>query len=365
VTVPARAHIRARARLGALARAALTSQSTFVLFLCAALFVVLWCYDPRVAGSRNLANIASNMWPLFVLALGQMCVLLVAGIDLSQTTIMAFASVVGAAVMTSGVNPELFAKSPLWGWCLSAQGGLLAGSVFAVPAAALVMGAVGAFAGCLNGLCVARLAMPPFMVTLVAMIFLEGFAVYLTRSENIMDLPGAFVAIGKGGVGIATWALLVAVVTGIAAYVVLTRTVLGKWIYATGRNPRAAAISGVPVARVTVLAYTLSGLCAALAAILYSARLEAGRPTLGKNLLLDVIGAVVIGGVSLFGGKGTVLGALLGVLFFALLANALSIFNLSFYMTDIVKGGVILLAATLDIARTRFPQHGRFFGERR
>ncbi len=347
-----------------LAHAAFASQSVFVLCLSAALFIVLWCYDPRVAGSRNLANLASNMWPLFILAVGQMCVLLVAGIDLSQTMIMALASVAGAAVMTAGVNPELFAKSPLWGWCLSGQGGPLAGSAFAVPAAVAVMCAVGAFAGCVNGLCVARLAMPPFMVTLVAMIFLEGFAVYLTKSENIMNLPAAFIAIGKGGAGIATWALLVAVVAGIAAYVMLTRTVIGKWIYATGKNPRAATISGVPVARVTVLAYTLSGLCAALAAVLYSARLEAGRPTLGKNLLLDVIGAVVIGGISLFGGKGTVLGALLGVLFFALLANALSIFNLSFYMTDIVKGGVILLAASLDIARTRFAQHGRFFGER-
>ena len=321
----------------------------FILFLSLFYFFVLWLFIPRITGTRNLANLSSNMWPLLTLVIGQMFVLIVGGIDLSQTSIMAVTSVLGAMVMSSRLDPRLFEKNALWGTVLSENGGLLGGSAWALPVGISAMLLTGALIGLLNGLSVAKLKMPPFMVTLVSMFFFSGLAIYLTRSENIMYLPEGFIAIGRGSAG----SFFVALVLAVLAWLVLSRMVLGKWLYAVGMNIRTALISGVPTNKVIILAYVFSGFCAATGSILYSARLEMGRPTLGDNLLLDIIGAAVIGGISLYGGKGKVIWAVYGVLFFTILANSLNRMNLDFYTVNIVKGCVILLAALLDVTRVR------------
>lgn len=325
----------------------------FVLYLSVAYFLLLWPFIPEIASWRNLGNILSNMWPLLVIAIGQMLVLIIGGIDLSQTSIMAFASVVGAVIMTSSVDPVLFEKSPLWGWALSPAGGPLGASALAAPLGILAMLACGALIGALNGVSVAKFSMPPFMVTLVSMIFFSALAIWLPMSENIMHLPAAFVAVGGGGLGAIPYAMLIALGVAALAHLMLSRTVLGRWLYATGTNAKTALVSGVPTARVIVLAYVFSGLCAAVGSVLYSARLEQGRPTLGSNLLMDVVGATVIGGTSLFGGKGKVAWTVFGVLFFVLLSNSLNLLSLSFFTVTIVKGAIILLAALLDVTRTR------------
>jgi ribose/xylose/arabinose/galactoside ABC-type transport system permease subunit len=145
------------------------------------------------------------------------------------------------------------------------------------------------------------------------------------------------------------------IVGGLAAviHVVLTRTLGGRWLYATGLNARAARISGVPVGRVVVCTYVASGALAAVASILYTARLETGSPTLGREILLDVIGATVIGGTSLFGGRGKVLWTTMGVLLFTLISNTLNLIGLGDDRAMIVKGCAILLAAALDWVRHR------------
>ncbi|PIE81999.1 MAG: hypothetical protein CSA11_02470 [Chloroflexi bacterium] len=340
-------------RIKAWTRRILLSEN-FVLYLSIAYFLVLIPFIPRIASGKNLANVFSNMWPLLILAIGQTFVLLLAGIDLSQTSIMAMASVIGGIIMTSQVNPVLFEKSPLWGVLLTEAGGPLGGSPWAAPVGILAMVLAGSLIGLLNGISVAKFKMPPFMVTLVSMIFFSGFAIYLTKSENVTHLPDAYIAIGKGQIGFVPYSFILAGILALVAHFLLTRTVLGYWFYGVGRNVRTSLVSGIPTDRVMILAYVFSGFCAALAAVLYSARLEGGRPTLGQNLLLDVIGATVIGGVSLFGGKGKIQWALYGVLFYTLLANSLNLLNLSYFTINIVKGGVILLAALLDVLRTRF-----------
>ena len=332
---------------------AVVLSNHFILVLTVLFFLVMWGIYPHMAGRRNLANLLSNTWPLLALVLGQMFVLIVGGIDLSQTSIMAVASVLGAMVMATSLEPTRFAHNPLWGVLISEQGGWLSGSPWAVPVAVLSFVVAGASIGLLNGLAVAKLRMPPFMVTLVTMSCFSGLAIYLTQSENVRPLPDSFIAIGKGTLGPISPPMLIVVVLALLAFVVLDRSILGRWFYAVGQNAETAKISGVPTKRVIVLAYAFSGLCAAVGAILYSARLEAGRPTLGRNLLLDVIGAAVIGGISLFGGKGKVLWAVYGVLFFVVLDNSLNKMPLDFYSIDIIKGAVILLAALLDALRTR------------
>jgi len=359
-------NVTARARLGrlmnALLRRVLLSDS-FVLFLAVAYFLVLWVFVPRLGSARNLSNLSSNIWPLFVLVIGQMFVLIIGGIDLSQTSIMAIASVCGALLMTSGLDPALFARNPLWGVLISEQGGPLAGSVAAVPIGILAMLAIGALIGLANGVAVAKCRMPPFMVTLVSMFFFSGLAIFITRSENVTNLPAGFLAIGqsyighvpagRSSVGLMPYSFFAGVALASIAWFVLGRTIAGRWFYAVGMNRRAAAVSGVPTDRVIVFAYTISGFCAALGSVLYSSRLGAGRPTLGANVLLDVIGAAVIGGISLYGGKGKVRWAFYGVLFFVVLDSSLYMLNLRFYTVNIVKGVVILMAALLDVLRNR------------
>src|SRR5688572_17659729 len=307
----------------------------FVLFLSAAEFLIFAVTAPGFASRGNLWNIFISALPLLLLATGQTIVLITAGIDLSITATVGLSSIVGALVM-------------------SGDHGWLASHPFAAPAAVAAMLATGAFVGFLNGVCIAWLRMPAFMVTLTAMMFFSGFAIWLAKktvnAESIYNLPPAFLMIGsKPWIGAA-----LALVATLIAHVLLSRTLLGRWFYAVGHNPRTSLVSGVPVSSVVVSAYVISGLFAALASILLTATLETASPNHGKAILLDVIGAAVIGGTSLFGGKGKILWTIYGVLFLSLLGNGLNQLNFSDFMITIIKGSVILLAALLDRWRTQF-----------
>lgn len=326
----------------------------FIFFLSVVVFICLIPIIPEIAGIRNLTNLSSNFWPLFILAIGQMFVLILGGIDLSQTSTMALTSVVGAMLITESTNNILLQDSPFWNILISSDGGILAGNYFTTPLGVIVMLIVGSIIGCFNGIAVAKFKMPPFMVTLVTMIFFSGLAIYLTQSENVMGLPSSFVAIGRGKYGILSYSMGIAITFGLVSHFILGRTVFGKWFYSVGKNLKTSIVSGIPTNRIIILSYVISGFSAAMASILYSARLGGGRPTLGQNQLLDIIGAVVIGGVSLFGGKGKVIWAFYGVLFFILLSNILNMLNISFFTINMVKGIIILLASLLDVTRSRF-----------
>lgn len=310
--------------------ARILASEYLVLLLSAVYFLAMLPIAPGFGSRENLQNIVSSLLPLFALSLGQTFVLITGGIDLSVTAVVALASVAGAAVM-------------------SRETGMLRGSAVAVPSAIAVMLAVGILLGALNGFAVSRLRMPAFIVTLTSMMFFSGFAIWSTQSKNIPNLPAAFNALGSKTL----IAGLVVVLLALAAHFVLAKSLWGRWLYATGRNPRASLISGVPVNRVILFAYVVSGACAAIASILYTGRLETGSPVLGQRVLLDVIGATVIGGTSLYGGKGKIIWAFFGVLFLTLLDNSLNLLNLSYFSIMMVKGAVILFAALLDTTRSR------------
>ena len=350
-----------------LARALLSDW--FVLWLSLAYFAVLVPFLPTLALPANLANLLSNAWPLLVVALGQTFVMTIGGIDLSQGAVIGLTSTLGAALIATAGAPEVLSKAPIWGLLISEGGGVIAGQVWLGVVAMLIAGAL---VGLVNGTLVAWLSMPPFMVTLVSMITVGAFAIWLTQSENIRNLPEGYIALGQGDLvsvylgdkdrsevprrelhTLIGQAALIAVALAMALHLLLERTAFGRQVVAVGANRRAAEIAGVPVKRTIILVFVLSALCATVGALLYSARLEAGRPTLGEgSFLLDVIGATVIGGTSLFGGKGRVIWTVFGVIFFVLLSNSLNLMNLSSFHIDMVKGAVILAAALLDVART-------------
>ncbi len=327
----------------------------FILYLCVFFFLVLAPFIPVIATPYNLSNLLSNIWPLYAVAIGQTFVLIIAGIDLSQGAIISFTSVVGASLIATKVDPAVFGQSPIWGKLLFENGAVLANTPVGVPAALLVMLAIGLLIGFINGSIIAYARIPAFMVTLVTQIFFAALAIWFVKSENIISLPQGFTNIGAD-TDLLSVSSLITVFLAVASQFALSRTIFGRWLYATGTNLRAAIVSGVPTKKVIVWTYMFSGFCAAVASILYSSRMEMGRPTLGAPLLLDIVGGAVIGGSSLAGGKGKVIWTLFGVLFLSLLGNALSLLNVPFFWIEIVKGSVILMAALIDVTRTRILQ---------
>lgn len=344
----------------------------FILYLTLVFFVGASLFFPTLSAPGNISNQLSNMWPLLAVAVGQTFVLILGGIDLSQGSIMAFTSVLGALMFAQTLDAPTFDKSPLWGTIITEQGGPLAGSPNAVLFGVLIMLGLGALIGLFNGFAIHRFRMAPFMVTLVSMIFFSAFALWLTASRNVSGLPEDFTRLGTGDIisvylgpkltpdiprreilPFISYPMTIAVGLAVLAHIILTRTVFGRQMFSIGTNRRTSQVSGVPSGRVVVLVYMFSGLCSAVAAILYSARLGIGLPSLGSNLLLDVVGATVIGGTSLFGGKGSIKGTFFGVAFFVLLLNILNAARLSPFIIDAVKGIVILVAALLDITRSR------------
>jgi ribose/xylose/arabinose/galactoside ABC-type transport system permease subunit/ABC-type sugar transport system substrate-binding protein len=290
----------------------------------------------------TLHDVLLAMLPLAILVTGEMLVLLVGQIDLSMTAVMAVSSIVSAAVMTR------YAAG--LGESLATTLGILAFLI------------IGAIIGLFNGVCIAILRVPSFIATLAVMMAGGGGAVWyastVSDTISIGGLPAAFRFIGYGTVMRIPLALILSVAVLLSVQFVQSRTVAGRWVSALGHNPVAARISGVPDRFVTIGVFTASGLCAGLAAMIYTSRIETGLPTLGQNMLLDIVGAAVIGGVSLFGGRGSIWMVLAGVAFLTLLDKLLQLLGLSLFIVLAVKGVAILAAAIFDAARTRRARRG-------
>lgn len=312
----------------------LGGSTNIILYLCLVYYLAAALFTPGFFTVNNTWNLLYNLMPLLIVAIGQTLVILTAGIDLSVTSIIAVTSVVGGYLMSSDYSP--FTSTYLM-----------------LGAGILGMMLTGGFIGMINGISVAKLKMPPFMVTLTGLMFFSGFAVWLTKSQNIYNLPVALVNMPYSsflGLPIPVWiGILVLVFT----YLILNRSLLGEWIYAVGVNPKTSKMSGVKVDYTIIVVYTLSGVCAAVGSLLYTARLETGSPVMGQNLLLDVIGAVVIGGTSLFGGSGRIQWTIAGAFFMVMLDNSLNLAGLSYFLIMIAKGIIILLAALLNVIRDR------------
>ena len=267
----------------------------------------------------NLGNVLRQNAFTAILAAGMTFVILTAGIDLSVGSIVGLSGMVCASVLAAG------------------------GSVGAGAGAGL---GVGLAAGMINGAAITALRIPAFVVTLATMLILRGAAYKLTDARTISGLPASFQALSGT---IASAAVMLAIFA--AAWVLLKHTPFGRHVYAVGGNADAAWLSGVRVTRVRFAVYALSGLTAGVAGVLVASRLNAGYPRAGEFYELDAIAAVVVGGTSLFGGRGSIWGTLAGAFFIGVLNNGLNLFRVSPYDQLIVKGIVLLAAASLDRLR--------------
>jgi ribose transport system permease protein len=269
----------------------------------------------------NMANLARQVAVFGIIAVGQLLVILTAGIDLSVGSVLGLTGCVTAELLVHG-----------WG----------------IVPAILVGMLVGAAIGIFNGSLVAFVKLPPFIVTLGMLGIARGAVLVLTDASTVQPLPDAFGNIANGsflGLPNLLW-LFVAVV--VIASLILRRTVFGRYVYAVGSNPESARLAGVPVTRVLVAVYAISGLLAAVGGVLFTSRLNAGIPTAGTGYELNAIAACVIGGASLFGAKGGAFGAAAGALIVGVLNNGGNLLAINSFYLQIIIGALILAAVAFD-----------------
>jgi ribose/xylose/arabinose/galactoside ABC-type transport system permease subunit len=280
-------------------------------------------YAPQFLSVPNLVNIALSIAITGILAVGMTGVILTGGIDLSVGSVAALAGVVAAMIAASD----------------------FAGSVALASLAALGVGlAVGIF----NGVMVAWFRVPPFVTTLAMLTICRGLAFVLTGGRAVGNLPAGFGLFGREHLlGVPVPVILMLLVFA-AGWFVLRRMTFGRYVYAVGGNREAAFLAGVNVKGVTMLVYVLNGLLVGLAGLVLASRLGAGVPNAGIQYELDVIAAVVVGGTSLNGGRGSVIATLWGAVFIGVLNNGLNLAGIDPYMQRIALGAVILLAVLAD-----------------
>lgn len=291
-----------------------------LLIIFIALFVVAAIIAPEFLSAQNLANLLQQSSLIGIVAIGMTLVILTAGIDLSVGSVAAFGGMLVAIFIGFGMP-----------W----------------PMALLLAVAAGAASGAVVGSLSAYLRLPAFMVTLAALQSVRGLT-YLTTNgtPTTSEIPQGLRFLGAGSVGpVPTVGIIFILVTLVAGFV-LNRTSYGEYIFAVGSNKDAARLSGLPVKWILTSVYIISGAMAAFAGVLLTARLTIGQPTANQGLELDAIAAVVLGGTSLFGGKGGVFGTFVAVLLLSVLRNLFNLLGLSSFFQMVVTG-VILIAALI------------------
>ncbi|HDR9503028.1 ABC transporter permease [Burkholderia cepacia] len=311
-----------RAMWAQLRRSTLFYPLVGLIVVCIAMMIA----SPSFLSAANLENVLRQVSINAIIAVGMTCVILTGGIDLSVGSVMALSGTLAAGLMVAGVN----------------------------AVAALAIGiAVGLGFGFLNGLFVAFAGMPPIIVTLATMGIARGLALIYTGGYPIDGLPDWVAFFGSGKVfGIQAPVLIMLAVYAIA-WLLLDRMPFGRYVYAIGGNEQATRLTGVRVARVKLIVYTLAGLTSALAAIVLTGRLMSGQPNAGVGFELDAIAAVVMGGTSISGGRGAILGTLVGALLLGVLNNGLNMIGVNPYVQNVIKGGIILLAIYISRERSR------------
>jgi|UniRef100_A0A7V3RDK2 ribose transport system permease protein len=270
--------------------------------------------------SSNFILISKQSSINILLALGEMFVILTAGIDLS---VGAIAGIVGAIAAGTTV----------------ATGNILLGIITGL--------AVGIGFGIVNGVIVAFAKVPAFIATLATMSAIGGITLIYTQGEPIWNLPSSFDYIGQGNLLDIPFSIILMALAFVVLWIVLERTKYGRHVYAVGGNIRASRAAGIKISQILISVYAISGLLAAIGGIVLASRLGTAEPGAGSGYELDAIAAVVLGGTSLFGGEGWIVGTIIGGFIIAVLNNGMTIMNISAYYQEVVKGLVILLAVML------------------
>ena len=292
-----------------------------------ALFVGLAIASPHFLTGPNLSTVIRQTTVINIMALGMTLIIISGGIDLSVGSILAFGGFMGTLAMQKG---------------------------YAIPVAIAIGIAAGMMCGLLNGTLITRLKVNPFIVTLGTMGIYRGVTLLISNGLPVHEIPLKFSFLGSGtdmfGIPIVLWILLICAV---AMHIVLEHTRLGRYAFSIGSNPDAAFYAGIPVAFHVTSVYAIAGGLTGLSGMIEASRLMSGQPTAGQGYELQAIAAVVIGGGSLRGGEGTVLGTLVGAFIMGLLSDGSDLLGINPYWQPIIIGTVIILAVWLDEVRKR------------
>jgi len=299
------------------------------------LILIFSSLHPRFLHPLNIFNVMRQISITGLIALGMTFVIIVRGIDLSVGSLIALCGLVGAVIakgglverFSVGVDTEL--ANP-WYWAL-------AGSVL-----------IGLLAGTVNGVCITKLKVPAFVVTLGGLSAYRGTALLVSDGGPISGFNEAYRWIGQGKIGMVPIPVIIFLVFIVLCHIVLKYTVYGRYIYSVGGNPEAARLSGINIDLIITSTYVITGFFVGLAAFILSARLNSSEAVAGMGYELNVIAVVVVGGTSLFGGRGNILGTIIGAMLFGVLQNGLVLLNVSSYIQQIIIGIILILAVTFD-----------------
>jgi len=290
------------------------------------LFVALSIASPYFLTANNLASVARQTAVFNTMALGMTIVIVAGGIDLSVGSILGLSGLVGTMALEAG---------------------------YPIIVGVLIGIAVGTACGFLNGLMITRLRINAFIVTLGTLGIFRGLALIISNGLPVHRIPSGFAFLGEGNLLRVPFVVWLLVICAVVTHFVLENTRLGRYAFAIGSNQTAAIYAGIPVAFHTVAVYAIGGALTGLAGMIEASRLMTGQPTAGLGYELQAIAAVVIGGGSLNGGEGSVVGTLIGAFIMGLLSNGADLLNISNYWQQVIIGSVIILAVTLDEFRKR------------
>ena len=321
----------AQSRWRMLLNAGLQRSEASIVIVLLVLGLVLSQRSDVFLTSSNLLNIVRNNADIAISALGMTLVIITAGIDLSVGSIMAFAGLTSA--MAVSVSDQ--------------------GYGLPTPVAALVGVLAGGLIGLMNAVLIVQLKIQPFIATLGMLGVVRGIVVGTTSGQTVRNFPASFTQLGQGYLGPLPMPALIMVLLALLIGVFLAYHVWGTYVYAIGGNETSAILTGLPVDRVKMFVYIMSGLLSGVAGVLVVARLGVSAPTQAAGYELYVIAATVIGGVSLQGGRGTISGAVLGALLIGTLNNALVLLRVESYWQTAFTGGIILISALVDRLRQR------------
>jgi ribose/xylose/arabinose/galactoside ABC-type transport system permease subunit len=314
-----------RPRRGILA-ALVKSRESAILLALILIMTVIGVVAPNFLSGGNLYLVSRQISFVAIVAFGELFVILTGGIDLSVGSVMALAGMAAASAMKAGVPP---------------------------PLAVLLGVLVGLATGAVNGTLISYVSIAPFIVTLGMLSLASGIVLGITKGWPITEIPASFMPLAQGsflGLPIPVW---IAAAIAVVAHVTLTYTAFGRRTYAIGGNEQATFLSGIDVRRIKVVLYMLSAVTASITGIILVARFNSAQADTGRGWELDAIAAAVIGGTSLAGGSGSVLGVIIGACIMGVIKNGLVLMRVSSYWQTAIIGIIIVLAAVLDRVKSR------------
>jgi len=319
---------------------AILSQYGIVFFLVLLCAYFTWRTGGIFATGENISNVSRQIAINTILAVGLTFVIITGGIDLSVGSVLALAGVISMTVLRDGFSIGAMTLLPVLPILL------------AIPVSAVIASAVGGLTGSFSGLVITRFRIAPFVATLAMMTIARGLAYVYTDGRPVSPLPHEVGDFGAADIPLGLIHIpalvLIALIVVVIGHIVLSRTDFGRHVYAIGGNEEAARLSGINVSLAKLKVYALCGLLAGMSGMLLAARLASGDPKSGMMFELNAIAAVVLGGTSLMGGRGTVIGTLLGALVIGVLDNGLILLDVSAFYQMVAKGFVILAAVILD-----------------